>query len=168
MSKCPAFYFRTPEQPVDIIAASYADHTRIRRLLNYAFSEQALRSQEDMIASYITLMVSKLHKRAASDSPVDIMRWLNFSTFDITGDLLFDESFGSLESENYNQWIANMLGMIKLGCLMHAMRAYGIRIEKLFQIIPSLNRVMIAHMNYTKEKLTRRLEKKTDRKDFMR
>jgi hypothetical protein len=121
-----------------------------------------------MVTSYINLMISKLHKRAASDSPVDMMKWPNFSTFDITGNLLFDESFGSLESENYHSWIANMLNLIRLGCVMYATRSYGIHIEKLLGLIPSVAKTMAAHMDYTKERTARRLEKKTDRKDFMR
>jgi hypothetical protein len=41
-------------------------------------------------------------------------------------------------------------------------------VAKFFDIIPVLRRGGNAHINYTKEKMMRRLEKKTDRKDFMR
>lgn len=91
----------------------HEDHARIRRLLDYAFSEQALRGQGNMTTLYITLMVSKLHRRAALSSAVEMMKWLNFWTFDITGNLLFDESFVSLESENYHSWIAQVLSWIR-------------------------------------------------------
>ena len=151
-----------------ILAADNADHTRIRRLLNHAFSEQALRSQEDIINSYITLMISKLRKRASSDSRIDIMKYLNFTTFDITGDLSFDELFGSLESENYNHWIANMFDMLRLGSIIRVMNAYGLPVSKLFDMLPALAKARDAHDDYTKEKTARRLEKKTDRKDFIR
>jgi cytochrome P450 len=140
----------------------------MRRLLNHAFSEQALRSQEDIITSYVSLMISKLHKRAASGSPVDIMKYLNFTTFDITGDLSFDESFGSLESENYDHWIANIFGMLRLACIMIALRAFGVPVYMLFKTIPALSKAKNAHGDYTKEKTARRLAKDTDRKDFMR
>jgi hypothetical protein len=103
----------------------------LRRLLNHAFSEQTLRSQEVIIASYVSLMISKLHKRAVSGSSVDIMKYLNFTTFDITGDLSFDESFGSLESENYDHWIANIFGMLCSACVMMALRAYGLPVDML-------------------------------------
>jgi hypothetical protein len=125
----------------------HEDHARIRRLLDYAFSEHVLRGQEDMNTSYSNLMVSQLHKRAISDSLVDMMKWLNFATFDITGDLLFDEPFGSLESDNYHCWIANMLNLIRLGRDMYGIRAYGTHIENLLGRVPSLATTMAVRMN---------------------
>jgi hypothetical protein len=113
-------------------------------------------------------MISKLHKRAASNSPVDIMKYLNFTTFDITGDLSFDESFGSLDSQNYDHWIANIFGMLRIGCFMHVMRAYGFPVATMFKTIPALVKLRHAHGDYTKEKTARRLAKETDRKDFIR
>jgi cytochrome P450 len=150
------------------LAANDEDHTRQRRLLNYAFSDQALRSQENIIISYIDLMISKLHNRAASGSPVDIMKYLNFLTFDITGDLLFDESFGSLQSENYDHWIANLFDMLRIGCIFLGLRSYGVPVMKLVEIVPAMAKAENTHHSYTKEKMARRLAKKTDRKDFMR
>jgi hypothetical protein len=118
--------------------------------------------------SYISLMIFKLDKHASVDNPVDIMKYLNFLIFDITGDLTFDESFGTLETEEYDQWIANIFGMLKFGVICNLLRAYGVPVAKFFDIIPVLRRGRNAHINYTKEKMIRRLEKKTDRKDFMR
>jgi hypothetical protein len=113
-------------------------------------------------------MISKLHNRAASGSPVDIMKYLNFLTFDITGDLLFDESFGSLQSENYDHWIANLFDMLRIGCIFLGLRSYGVPVMKLVEIVPAMAKAENTHHSYTKEKMTRRLAKKTDRKDFMR
>lgn len=113
-------------------------------------------------------MITKLKWRAATDSPVDMMRYLNFTTFDITGDLAFDESFGSLESENYNDWIANIFGFLWYNGLIQIMRAYGVPVMKLIDMVPALAKQRDAHDDYTKEKAARRLDKKTDRKDFIR
>jgi hypothetical protein len=110
----------------------------------------------------------KLHNRAASGTPVDIMKYLNYTTFDITGDLSFDESFDSLKSENYDHWIANIFGMLRVGCIMQAMRAYGFPIDMMFRKVPALAKLKDAHGDYTKEKTARRLAKNTDRKDFVR
>lgn len=96
------------------------------------------------------------------------MRYLNFTTFDITGDLAFDESFGSLESENYDSWIATIFNMIQVGCILRVMRFYGVPVQTLFKIVPVLRKGMDAHRNYTADKMERRLNKKTDRKDFTR
>lgn len=57
--------------------------------MNHAFSDQALRGQEGFINSYIDTLTEKLQRKAVSKTPVDLMRWLNFTTFDIIGDLCF-------------------------------------------------------------------------------
>ena len=49
-----------------ILSANDADHARYRRLLSHAFSEKALRQQEDLIQSYIALLVQRLRTRASS------------------------------------------------------------------------------------------------------
>ncbi|KAF2023284.1 cytochrome P450 monooxygenase-like protein, partial [Setomelanomma holmii] len=167
MPKCPEFYWRGASVAADIIAADDSDHTRIRRLLNYAFSEQALKSQEQIINSYITLLISQLSKQASAGSAVDVMAYLNFATFDITGDLSFDESFGALEAETHNQWVATLFSMLRAGAIIRILAAYGVPTEKIFEYIPVLARARDAHDDYTKEKAGRRLEKKTDRKDFI-
>ena len=112
-----------------------------------------------------------MHKKAESTAPVDIMRWLNFTTFDITGDLSFDESFGSLEGEDYNSWIANVFNLMRFGSMLSVLRDYPILnmpVMMLFNTVPSLVEARYAHDNYTREKTARRLNKKTDRKDFRR
>ncbi len=116
-------------------------------------------------------MIEKLHTRAKSYTPVDIMRWLNFTTFDITGDLAFDESFDSLKNEDYNSWIANLFNMLRVGSILGVIRAYPMIGQPLRMLVKSMPRVVRArdrHVNYTKEKTARRLAKKTDRKDFIR
>jgi hypothetical protein len=121
-----------------------------------------------MINTYITLMITKLHKRAAANQPVDIMKYFNFTTFDITGDLMFDESFKSLESENYNDWIANIFKSMRIGQYIYSLMVYGFPVLKIIAGIPVLARDLEKHENHSKEKAARRLKKKTDRKDFIR
>ncbi|KAL6706318.1 hypothetical protein ACN47E_005608 [Coniothyrium glycines] len=169
--KDPQFYPRRGKsEPVDIIAADDADHARLRRSLNHAFSETALREQEPIIKSYITLMIEKLQERALSNEPVDIMKWLNFTTFDITGDLAFDESFDTLKNGEYNDWIASILGMFWATSILRTLRGYpivGVPVMALLQFIPGLAAARWRLSTYTHEKVTRRLASKTTRKDFM-
>ena len=116
-------------------------------------------------------MIEKLHKRALSKAPIDIMRWLNFTTFDITGDLAFDESFGALEAEDYNSWIANLFNLLRVASILQVVRDYpmlGVPLTKLLETVPALRKAKYTHDNYTREKTERRLNKKTERKDFIR
>jgi len=154
----------------DIISANDADHARIRRPLNHAFSEQALRSQKDIINSYITLLITKLHRQAKSEIPIDIVRWLNFTTFDITGDLLFDESFGSLDNEDFNVWTATLFKMVRAASVLGVIREYpivGVPVMALLRMVPALIRVRHAHVQFTREKVERRLQSTTKRKDIL-
>ena len=96
-----------------LVDSGDADHHRMRRLLNHAFSEQALRSQEHLINSHIDLLIEKLHQKAELNAPVDLMRWLNFTAFDIIGDLCFGEPFDALKNEDYNFWISNIFKGLK-------------------------------------------------------
>jgi hypothetical protein len=77
----------------------------MRKLLSHAFSDKALRQQEDIVNQYFSLLVSSLKQRVDDpkvDSVVDLSKWYNFLTFDIIGDLCFAESFGALESREYH------------------------------------------------------------------
>lgn len=124
-----------------------------------------------MVKSHVSLLVSKLHQKAESGTPVDIMRWLNFTTFDIFGDLCFAESFGSLESEEYNEWIANLFNGLKFIRLFRFFRMYplvGIPFFTLMKVFPAVAKAKAKHEMYTIKKTEKRMSTKTDRKDFMR
>jgi hypothetical protein len=143
----------------------------MRRLPNHAFSDQVFRGQEDYINSYIDVLIDKLHVKAASDLPVDLMRWLNFTTFDIIGDLCFSESFDSLKNEDYNFWVANIFRGLKIARMFRVFRAYpmiGVPLLSLLKLFPQLARAPQKHEQYTIDKTARRLDAKSDRRDFMR
>jgi cytochrome P450 len=86
-----------------LLTPSTKDHTRMRRNLNPAFSDKALRNQEPRIMKHVELLIERLHDHL-KDGPVDLHAWYNFTTFDIIGDLYFGESFHCLESSQYNEW----------------------------------------------------------------
>ena len=143
----------------------------MRRLLNHAFSDQALRAQESMINSYIAILIYKLHNKAKEGELVDMMRWLNFATFDILGDLMFDESFDSLNQEKYDLWVANIFQSLKFVRILRILRAYpiiGTPFLSLLKLFPALQKAKYRHNQYTISKTNKRLTSKTERKDFMR
>ncbi|KAF2108459.1 cytochrome P450 monooxygenase-like protein [Lophiotrema nucula] len=168
--KDPDVYFRNSDGVSNIVSSGDADHTRMRRLLSHAFSEQALRSQESLINSYIDLLIEKLHKKTESNSSANLMRWLNYTTFDIIGDLCFGESFEALKNEDYNFWITNIFKGLKIARMFRVFRAYpivGVPLMSLLKLFPQLANARQKHEQYTIDKTARRLDVKTDRKDFM-
>jgi hypothetical protein len=139
--------------------------------MNHAFSDQALRNQEPIINSYITLLVSKLQAKARRGIPVDIMRYINFATFDILGDLCFGESFNALESEEYSEWMSNLFKGVKLVPFVRLFKQYpiiGLPFWVLTKIFPQIMAARAKHDNYTVEKTAKRMKEDTERKDFMR
>ncbi|KAF1996437.1 cytochrome P450 monooxygenase-like protein [Amniculicola lignicola CBS 123094] len=168
--KDPEIYFRGPDSIGDIVSSTDAEHSRMRRALNPAFSEKALQSQESIINSYISLLIQKLHVKASTNTPVNLMKWLNFTTFDLLGDLCFDETFGTLEKEDYNVWISNVFKGLKIFRVFRPLKAYPILRYPLFGLLslfPQLNEARKKHEQYTNDKTERRLNSKTERKDIM-
>ncbi|KAI1501223.1 cytochrome P450 [Biscogniauxia marginata] len=96
-----------------ILTARQETHRRLRRHLSHAFSDSALHEQEDLIMGYVNLLVKRLGEQADAGTPTNIVRWLNFTAFDIIGDLSFGDSFHSLEDNDYHPWILTLFQSIK-------------------------------------------------------
>ncbi|PQE17492.1 cytochrome p450 monooxygenase protein [Rutstroemia sp. NJR-2017a WRK4] len=93
------------------------------------------------------------------------LRWFNFTTFDLIGDLCFGESFDALRTEEYNSWIANIFKSLKFTRLFRVMRAYpliGMPVLSMLALFRTLQRAKYKHVQYTKDKSSRRLYTHTD------
>lgn len=142
----------------------------MRRSLNHAFSEQALRNQEDIITGYIDLLISKLHLRAKTQTPVDATRWMNATTFDITGDLIFGEPFGALDADADYPWIKHLfdgLMWINFATTLMQYPIVGKPVIALLRSLPALAQAKARYIGYVDQKLGKRLGLKTDRNDFI-
>lgn len=106
--KDPRFYRPSVSGHHHIVSAQGDDHKRHRKLLGYAFSEKAVRAQEDVIQGYVTLMIQKLTERAKTSGMADMVQWFNFITFDLVGDLAFGEAFGNMEKGEYHSWVSKL------------------------------------------------------------
>jgi len=122
--------------------------------------------------SYFDLLVQKLYEKidGPENGKVNIVRWFNFTTFDLIGDLCFGESFDALKTEEYNFWIANIFKGLKFSRVRNPLRAYpliGMPILYLMKVFPSLQETALKHRKYSRDKSERRLDTKTDRRDFI-
>lgn len=126
LAKWPRFHFvhDKPDTPADIVHSTHADHARIRRQLSHAFSDKALREQEDLIMGYIILLIDKLSDSAASGAKVDMVKWYDFTTFDIIGDLAFGESFCSLKDSQYHPWVSSVFKNIRISNMIRSFATY--------------------------------------------
>lgn len=162
------FYPPTPGGAPSIIYSDDADHSRFRRLLSHAFSDSSLRGQEQIIKSYVDLLMQRLNENiAAGKNVLDLVSWYNFTTFDIIGDLAFGEPFDCLKNSNYHQWVHMLFSHMKMSAYANVARRLPGSGQLLKLITPK--RVTAQrdwHFEMTKEKVQARLDKSNERPDF--
>lgn len=172
LAKWPRFAFINDKHdtPADIINSSHADHARIRRHLSHAFSEKALREQEGLITAYINVLMDKLTDVAESGAKVDMVKWYNFTTFDIVSDLAFGESFSSLNNGEYHPWVSSVFNNIRTFNIIRCFATYpGSKIIIGLLASSELRNSRKMHKEYSRTTVLKRLAKGTmeERRDFM-
>ncbi|KAJ5780812.1 hypothetical protein N7457_005972 [Penicillium paradoxum] len=164
-------HYEPPANGVDhlVCAVDNATHARQRRLLAHAFSEKALRDQEALIRGYVDAMIIKLRSGVRhGTSTVDLKSWMNFTTFDITGDLMFGESFDCLKDSQLHPWIGLIFQSMKAIAFVGAMNQFPTLKALLKHLIPrEIERVSREHFELSAQKVDRRLETNMTRPDFM-
>ncbi|GKT44698.1 trichothecene C-15 hydroxylase [Colletotrichum spaethianum] len=123
--------------PASITNADREEHQRFRRALSHGFSDSSLRAQEGIVVKYVDKLISGLHENSAQqNSELNIEAWYNWTTFDITGDLIFGQSFNCLEHSDYHPYIAFALQTIRYSACMTALKYIGLNyvVRCLFKI----------------------------------
>ena len=162
-------HYPLPPNGVDniVTANDEAYHARHRRLLGYAFSEKALKEQEPILQGYVDLFVARLREQAAR-GPVDIKSFFNFVIFDITGDLMFGESFGCLEESKLHPWVELFFSAAKAYSYLIAVSQFPWVKSILEPLIPKkVVQEGLDHFKLTAEKVDKRLAMKTERPDII-
>ena len=160
-----------PPNGVDsLITAKHSDHSRMRRTLDHAFSVKAFREQEPTVVAYVDRLISRLHDQinGPSQGKVDVLRWYNWMSFDVIGDLAFGESFKCLEDERYHPWVQMVFANLQGLAYMSACNRFPVFRYLLPLLVPkSIKRQIADHTAFTVETISRRMELGTDRADFM-
>lgn len=165
--KDPQLYTPTPNGTGGVITANDIDHSRMRRMVAHAFSHKALLEQETLLHNYADLLVQKLHDKIPEGNPIDIVRWYNYVTFDLIGDLSFGEPFYCLRDDHYHWWVSLMLDAVKVSVYL--------KIPHFFPFLKPLGKLLIpkrleerknAVFQLTVDKVGRRLQRQTQRPDF--
>lgn len=120
--KLRGFYHEGDED--SLIGGTQHHHRRLRKQLNHAFSDASMYEQEPIVKQYIDLLCQRLGEQAAKGEPFDIVKWLNFTTFDIIGDLMFADSFHSLDGGEYHPWVLGIFQGIRGSGLRRAILEY--------------------------------------------
>ncbi|OJJ01980.1 hypothetical protein ASPVEDRAFT_52775 [Aspergillus versicolor CBS 583.65] len=145
----------------DIIRASGPDHARFRRNFSHAFSEKALREQEPLICHYVDMLTDKLSNlaRESPESPVELVRLYNLTTFDIMGDLTFGEPLDLLAGTGDDGWVSAIFMNIKANSLRRLGRYYPWTALLAKRLVPkALIDKAISHYKACQERVDRRID----------
>ena len=151
----------------EILTSDEADHSRLRRVLAHAFSDKAIREQEPLVQKHVDVLMQQL-ARNLTKGDVDMSKWLNWTTFDIIGDLAFGEPFGCLADGDYHPWVSLIFETVQAVSVMGAIKQFP-WLDAVFQrLIPdALYEKLRSHHELSIAKVNRRLEMTTDRGDFL-
>jgi cytochrome P450 len=153
--------------------ADDANHARQRRALAHSFSQKALVEQEGIIQDYVSMLIKNLNRLEQKREVFNMVNWLNFTTFDIIGDLAFGEPFGCLEFGEFHSWVSLIFETVKAGAIEQATRRFATAGSSfqhfLMSLIPNeIRERRRNHLKFSTEKVMRRLANKdTDHKDFI-
>lgn len=166
-------FYPLPINGVEPVSVAVEDdvHARQRKLLSYGFSDRALREQEGLIMGFVNTLIERLSgeiQRGRGEARVDIKEWMNFATFDITGELTFGESFNCLQDSELHPWIGVIFKSIKQGSYLIVAGQFPWAQKLLVKMIPRrLTQKAMDHFSLSAMKADRRLANKTSRPDFM-
>jgi cytochrome P450 len=143
-------------------------HSRQRRLLAHGFSDRAIRDLEPRLTVFIDLFISRLRDQAHQRKAVNIKAWLEFAAFDITGDLMFGETFDCLRDSQLHPWIEFIFNSIMGTTILSAIRHFPVLAALQEVCTPAwFRRQLIQNFALSAEKADRRMEQGTARADFM-
>jgi cytochrome P450 len=149
------------------------NHARQRRALAHSFSTKALLEQEEIIQGYVSSLIKNLGRMADNSESFNLVNWLNFTTFDIIGDLAFGEPFGCLELGAFHSWVALIYETVKVGALEQATRRFApagswLQSQLLNMIPHHVRQRRRNHLAFSRDKVLRRLQnEQTEHKDFI-
>ena len=165
-------YYGPPPNGADhlVSAVDPAVHQRHRKLLAAAFSERALRDQEGLIQGYVDTLVEKLGAEVGTGrgAVIDIKSWLNYTTFDITGDLMFAESFHCLENSQSHPWIELIFESVRAIAWVAVINHFPLVRKMVFTLLSrSIKEKALGHFQLSVDRVERRLKMGSERPDFM-
>ncbi|EME77267.1 uncharacterized protein MYCFIDRAFT_191444 [Pseudocercospora fijiensis CIRAD86] len=149
------------------------NHARQRRALAHSFSQKALLEQEYIVKRYVDQLIVNMKRMADDDEAFNLVNWLNFTTFDIIGDLAFGEPFGCLDLGRFHEWVALIYETVKAGAIEQATRRFAaagsLTQRILFNMIPARVRgYRSEHLRRSRAKCLQRLENgNSQHKDFI-
>ncbi|KAI1775648.1 cytochrome P450 ClCP1 [Hypoxylon cercidicola] len=153
--------------PAAIINSPRDEHSMLRRQLAHGFSERSMQAQEPIIGSYVDLLIRRLREQCnAGLTTLNMREWLNWTTFDVIGDLGFGSSFGCLEKSDYHPWVRILTNSFIQIAFLVAFAHAGFR--PLVRIALRLGKTAINdNQALVRQKVSQRIELGVERPDLI-
>lgn len=152
-----------------LFIANDTDHQRMRRVLTHALSGRALKEQEPLIQSHVTILMRRLHEQVVLiGGQVDLVNWYNWAAFDVIADLSFGRPFNCLEDNQFRHWLNVLSKAWKVFTFVSACKSLSPSARLLRLLVPkSLIQNQLNHFNLVLDQVRKRLQSKTERPDFV-
>lgn len=149
-------------------AAPLHSHRRYRRLFRSAFSSSFLRAQEARFQKHVSALLSVLTSAATTTIPsltgntqgvpIDILELLNFTTFDIMGDLTLSQPLGLLASRAYTPWVSAVFASLRVIPLAQLIQHYPL-LNALFRLVEpkAVKEMKYRHFRHSADRVDARL-----------
>ena len=147
-------------------------HALLRRAVLPAFSERALRDQEDFFRDHTNKLIAQLRSLKYVASQQDVMRWFSLLGFDIMSDLAFGQPAGCLDRDD-QPWLNIIGARIKSITWCQFATYYGIEWILNWTAPKASMEARKQHRELTRQKLQRRIDEERSgkrqgkKRDFM-
>lgn len=165
--------------PPGIMRADNVSHARQRKTVSHAFSDKALKDQEQLLKGFVRLLVDKLRGMAEAGLECNIVEWCkfshtvqkatliredNFTTFDIMADLTFGESLNQLTESSYHPWVKAIFSYVKVVSISKVCRAWP-GLSSLLQLMVSKDtkEKRKQHLAFSTESIDNCMARKSER-----
>ena len=146
----------------------------MRHALSKAFSEKSLVAHEPLLIHHTGRFMSRLcreidcmSKREDEGYQVDLVKWFDFITFDIIGDLSLGESFNCVESASYHHWVEAVSAFMKGRVVLEAASFFPFASGLLARLLPrKLKEKRVQVHGWAIDKVKKRMATKVERPDF--
>lgn len=144
--------------PISIVSTDEATHLKNRRALTGAFTEHAITEHSSILENLVGLMMDKFREATETHKAiVNMTDWLNFLTFDISGELSFGEAFESVKNGRAHPWVEISCSFGKGIALMASINFYR-PLNKLLKL--AMPRNIMEKMQYHKQLVHAKLEQR--------
>ncbi|KAL8917286.1 MAG: hypothetical protein Q9172_005912 [Xanthocarpia lactea] len=106
--RAPQYSNRPPGKDAEnFISANQSDHARFRKVLSPAFSDKSIHEYERVIVKYTDTLIREIHKTKdmKGSRNIDLLKWYNYTTLDVIGEIIWSSSFGCLAHDQNPHWL---------------------------------------------------------------